>query len=53
MLGNLTHYKDVLTNLGGIYTNKIKHPLTKEILKGWVFSNRKLDKVKEELNLKK
>lgn len=53
VLGNTTSYKDVLTNLGGIYTNKIKHPLSKEKLKGWVFSNRKLDKVKEELNLKK
>lgn len=53
LLGNTKKYKDKLITIGGRFNPLLNHPITGEKVQGWIFSNRKLEIVEKEFNLKK
>jgi hypothetical protein len=53
VIGDTKEIKEQLDAFGGKWNRFLKHPETKEPLKGWIFSNKKLKDVEQLLNEKK
>lgn len=53
VVGDTKDIKEQLKLFGGKWNMFLKHPETKEPLKGWVFSHKKLKDIEQLLNEKK